>query len=180
MFMKNRKSLSGVIVTCLIVALTTAAAAQSDERSQTQRTAAQSEERSQSPRKTMEGSWRVICTPGQSPIPLPPTFESIVTYIPGGGLVESDNLAVPGSIAGTGQGAWESRGARQFSFTFTKYVFSTQGQSLGSGRITEKIILDSGGNEYTGEGTLEILNPAGSVLFAVPLTTHAVRMRAEE
>ena len=165
--MKSRKSLSGVIITCLLVALTTAATARP-------------EERSRAPRKTMEGSWKVTVTPGQSPVPLPPTFESIVTYIPGGGLVESDNLAVPGSIAGTGQGAWEYAGERQFSLTFTKYLFGTQGQSLGSGRITETISLSPGGDEYTGQGTMEILTPAGAVVFAVPLTTQGVRMKAEE
>ena len=166
--MKSRKSLPAVIVICLLAALTTAAAA------------ARPDERGRAPRKTMEGSWKVIVTPGQSPVPLPPTFESIVTYVPGGGLVESDNLAVPGSIASTGQGAWEFTGDRQFSFTFTKYLFSTQGQSLGSGRITETISLDAGGNEYTGQGTMELLNPAGVVISAVPLTTHGVRMRVAE
>ena len=165
--MKSRKSLSGLIVVSLLIALATVVGGQTREGGA-------------SPKKTMEGSWKVTVTPGQSPIPLPPTFESIVTYVPGGGLVESDKLAVPGSIAGTGQGAWEFAGARQFRLTFTKYLFSTQGLSQGSGRITEKISVEPSGDEYTGEGTMEILSPSGAVIFTVPLTTHGVRMRAEE
>jgi hypothetical protein len=128
----------------------------------------------------MEGSWQVVVTPGSSPVPLPPTFESIVTYIPGGGLVESDNLAVPGSIAGAGQGAWAYVGGGQFGLIFTKHIFTTQGLPFGSGRITERISLSPGGDEYTGEGAMQILSPAGAVLFSVPLTTHGVRLSAEE
>jgi hypothetical protein len=146
-------------------------------------TAAQAQERiNQSPDK-MEGSWKVIVVPGQSPIPLPPFVEAIVTYIPGGGLIESDNLAVPNSIAGTGQGTWEavnSRLSRQFDLTFTKYLFSTQGLLLGSVRVTERIALDSNDNEYRGEGRLEILTPTGAVLFTIPATSTATRIRARQ
>ena len=164
--MKSRKSLAGLVVACLVVALSA--------------TVARSQEAGQSPKKALEGSWKDTVTPGPAPIPLPPTFEAIVTYVPGGGLVESDNLAVPGSIAGTGQGAWEHAGARQFRLAFTKYLFTTQGLPLGSVRITAKISLDASGDEYTGQGTMETLSPTGAVIFAIPLTTHGVRMRAEE
>ena len=164
--MKSRKRL-GIIITCLMIAFTTAQVAHPQERSQ-------------APQRTMAGSWKVIITPGLAPLPLPATIESIVTYIPGGGLVESDNLAIPGSIAGSGQGAWEFIGAQQFRLTFTKYLFSTQGQSLGSVRVTETISLAPGDNEYAGEGTMEILNPAGALILAIPLTTNAVRIRVEE
>jgi hypothetical protein len=166
MFMKSRKRLSGVIAACLLIALAAAVA--------------RTQGKSQSPAKTMEGTWKVTVTPGPAPVPRPPTFEALVTYVPGGGLVESDNLGVPGSIAGTGQGAWAHAGARQFRITFTKYLFSTQGLSQGSGRITEKISLNAGGDEYTGQGEMEILSPAGGVTFTVLLTTHAVRVLAEE
>ena len=146
-------------------------------------TAAKPQERiNQSPDK-MEGSWKVIVVPGQSPIPLPPFVEAIVTYIPGGGLIESDNLAVPNSIAGTGQGIWEpvnTLNSRQFNLTFTKYLFTTQGLLQGSVRATEKITLSNNGNEYRGEGKLEVLSPTGAVLLTVPVTSTATRMRTQQ
>ena len=127
--------------------------------------------------KKMEGSWKVIVTPGQSPIPLPPSFESIVTYVPGGGLIESDTLVQPNSIASSGQGAWEALGNRQFSLVFTKYLFSTQGQFQGSGKITETITFGSNDDEYTGVGSLQILSPAGTPLITIPVTTKGTRIR---
>lgn len=130
-------------------------------------------------KKVMEGSWRVTVTPGPSPIPLPPSVEGIVTYIPGGGLIESDNLAVPGSVAGTGQGAWEAKGPREFNITFTKYLFSTQGLFLGSVRITESIKRDSTDTEYTGEGNMVVLDPTGSPILTISLTSRATRISAD-
>ncbi|HSK70532.1 MAG TPA: hypothetical protein VK892_02470, partial [Pyrinomonadaceae bacterium] len=117
----------------------------------------------------------------QFPIPLPTSFESIVTYVPGGGLIESDNLAAPGSIAGTGQGVWEllsNRGTRKFTLTFTKYLFSTQGFFQGSVRVTETITLNSG-DSYTGEGTIEVLSPTGATLISIPVTSTGTRIRMQ-
>ena len=68
--MKSRKSLSGLIVISLLIALATVAGGQTRGGGA-------------SPKKTIEGSWKVTVTPGPSPIPFPPAFESIVTYVPG-------------------------------------------------------------------------------------------------
>lgn len=130
----------------------------------------------QSPRN-MEGSWKVIITPGQAPIPLPPAIESVVTFVPGGGLIESDNLAVPNTIAGSGQGAWEYVERRRFSFVFTKYLFTTQGLFQGSVKITETITVNSNEDQYTGVGSMQVLSPTGATLFTIPLTTQATRIR---
>ena len=167
--MKNRK-----IILIFVIALTMTAALT---------TAAQSPERINLSLGQMEGSWKVIVVPGQSPVPLPPFVEAIVTYVPGGGLIESDNLAVPNSIAGTGQGIWEPAShlkSRQFKLTFTKYLFTTQGLLQGSVRATEKITLAPNGNEYRGEGKLEVLSPTGAVLLTVPVTSTATRMRTQQ
>lgn len=131
----------------------------------------------------MEGSWKVIVTPFQSPIPLPPSFESIITYVPGGGLIESDTLAAPNSIAGAGHGVWEltedRRRKRQFNLNFTKFLFTTAGQFAGSVKITEKITLTSG-DQYVGEGKLQTLSPTGAVIVTIPITTIGTRIHAEQ
>ena len=161
--MKNKKSILIFVITLLMTTLTAKAQLQGN---------------SPLPNK-MEGTWKVIVVPQQFPVPLPSTIESLVTYVPGGGLIESDNLGVPNSIASTGQGAWEllnDRGARKFSFTFTKYMFSTQGLFQGSVRVTEIITLDSS-ESYRGEGKLEVLSPTGATLITIPVTSTANRIR---
>jgi len=105
--MNFRKSISVVIIAGMIIALALAASGQTQDR--------------RIGKRAMEGTWRVIVTPGPAPIPLPPSIESLVTYVPGGGFTESDNLGSPD--------------ARQFKITFTKYLVSLQGQFQGSVRI---------------------------------------------
>jgi hypothetical protein len=161
-----RKSILALVVAGLLVALTVAADGQSQER--------------RIAKREMEGSWRVIVTPGQSPIPLPPSIESIVTYIPGGGLTEIDNLAVPGSIASSGIGVWEATGAREFDINFTKYLFTTQGQNQGAVRIIESIVREVNDEKYTGVGRLEVLSPTGAIVLVIPATTTAERISTAE
>jgi hypothetical protein len=163
--MKFIRSTSILVIAGMIIALTIAASGQSPER--------------RIAKRVMEGSWKVTVTPGPSPVPLPPSIESIATYTEGGGLIETDNLAVPGSFATTGQGAWEATASREFNITFTKYQFTTQGLFQGSVRITESIIRDSSDNEYTGEGRIEVINPAGTTILVIPATSRATRISAE-
>lgn len=164
-YMNFRKRILTVVTAGLIVALAVAAPGQSQDK--------------KAAKKVMEGSWRVTVTPGPSPVPLPPSAEAIVTYIPGGGLIESDNLAVPGSLAGTGQGTWEATGPREFNITLTKVLFTTQGLFQGSLRISESIIRNSNDTEYTGVGRMALLDPTGAVILIIPATTTATRIGAE-
>ncbi len=164
--MQIRRSILALVIAALVIALNVAADGQSQER--------------RIAKREMEGSWKVTVTPGQSPIPLPPSIESIVTYIPGGGLTETDNLAVPGSIAGTGIGVWEATGSREFSINFTKYLFTTQGQNQGAVRIIESIVREINDEKYTGVGRLEVLSPTGAIILVIPATTTAERIRAGE
>jgi hypothetical protein len=164
--MKVRRGIVALVVAALLVALTVAADGQSQER--------------RIAKREMEGSWRVTVTPGQSPIPLPPSIESIVTYNSGGGLAEIDNLAVPGSFAGAGLGVREANGSREFNISFTKYLFTTQGQNQGSVRLIESIVRNVNDETYTGEGRLETLSPTGAVILVIPVTTRAERISTGE
>lgn len=167
--MKNKKN---ILMLVTILLMTTALTVK-----------AQLKETSPMPNE-MEGSWKVIVVPQQFPIPLPPSIEGIVTYVPGGGLIESDNLGVPNIIASTGQGVWEplsNRSIRKFRLSFTKYLFSTQGLFQGSVRATETITLLSS-DSYKGEGKLETLSPTGVILISIPVktTAHRIRISSED
>jgi hypothetical protein len=165
-YMNVKRSMSSLVIAAVLaVAGAIVAGGQADDR--------------RISKKVMEGSWRVTVTPMPSPAPLPPSFEAIITYVPGGGLTESDNLGVPGQVAGAGQGAWELVEPRQFHITFTKYIFSAQGQFQGTGRVTERIIRDPEDGHYTGEGKIEIFDPSGTLISTIPVTSAASRIRAD-
>lgn len=164
-YMNFRKSILFVAIAGMIITLALAASGQSQDR--------------RIGKKVMEGTWKVTVTPGQSPLPLPPTIESLVTYVPGGGLIESDNLGSPDFIVSPGLGAWESTDARQFNITFTKYLVSFQGPSQGSVRINETITRDASDSQYTGVGVIEVLDPTGTLTLVIPITTRAVRVSPE-
>lgn len=163
--MNFRKSILIVVIAGMIITLALAASGQTQDR--------------RIGKRVMEGTWKVTVTPGQSPIPLPPSIEGLVTYVPGGGLTESDTLGSPDFIASQGLGAWESTDARQFKITFTKFLVGLQGQFQGSVRINETISRDSSDSQYVGEGAIEVLDPAGNLTVVIPITTRAVRVSTE-
>lgn len=123
-------------------------------------------------KKAIEGSWRarVTVAPGA-------TIDALVTYSPGGGLVESDALFPP-SVVTAGHGSWEFAG-RAFNNTFIKLSFNPQGQFTGTIKVREKITLSFNKNEYTGVGTAEFFDAAGNLLLSVDFTTQATRVRVE-
>jgi hypothetical protein len=101
--MSFRRSTLILVIAGMIITLAIAASGQSQDR--------------RIAKRVMEGSWKVTVTPGPSPIPLPPSVEAIVTFTEGEGPIEYDNLAVPGSLASTGQGAWDATYSREFNIT---------------------------------------------------------------
>jgi hypothetical protein len=162
--MKFRKNVLALVIS--VIALNAAAFGQSVD--------------SNSSRRSIEGTWKVTVTPGPAPVPLPPSIESFVTYIPGGGLTEIDNLAVPGSTATTGVGAWEHTRGREYKFSFVKYQFTSQGLNNGSVRIIETFVLHRHKDEYTGVGRIEVLSPTGAVVLVIPVTSRAERIVVDE
>jgi hypothetical protein len=128
-------------------------------------------------KKAVQGSWRVRVTSTPGPGALPP-FEALHTYNTGGGFLESNNVSPP-SQATVGQGSWSSAGHGRFDFTFIKFLFDPQGQFVGTAKVSERIQLSAGGNEYTGVGRVEIYDPSGRMLVTGETTTQATRIRAE-
>ncbi len=154
--MKNRRLLA-TITLGLIAALCMAAQAQEGG----------------SLKRAIEGSWKakVTIAPGAPPV------DALVTYTPGGSLVESDNLFPP-SVVTAGHGSWEYAG-RLFSNTFVKLMFNAQGQFTGTIKVREKITISFNRNEYTGIGMAEFFDPSGNLLNTVGFTTQATRIRVE-
>ena len=125
-----------------------------------------------------EGSWLVTYTITSGP-PIP-TYQALITYAAGGGLVETEQLAAnpqhPGSPA---HGAWASNGARTFASTYVGFAFDGKGNLIGRGKVRETVTLDEAGDAYQGSGTLALFDLNGNQLFSGTFTSHATRIRVE-
>jgi hypothetical protein len=141
---------------------------------------------SQSNSAQLKGSWMGTVT-FQDPAGFE-SFIDLMTFTPGGGVVESRRLYVPklpvGSILETtGHGEWVKTGNRKFE---AKLMFPLQGAPnnpnsngtyLGTGNVRLKLQLNEAGTELDGTFASEIRDPAGKVALTGSGGFHATPIR---
>ena len=129
-------------------------------------------------RKALEGSWSVRITPNS---PTPP-FDEFMTFDAGGGIVESNNFPffALGLAAGPGHGVYEYDEHGPFRFTFTKFLFTPQGQPAGTLRVTGTIAYSSSTDTWTSPGLVEIFDPAGNIILTDTTNGSATRIKIED
>ena len=121
----------------------------------------------------LEGSWKGTLTtsvPGLEPL------TSLITFVPGGGVIESRQLYVPTSPLGSfletpGHGKWVRTGNGKFEVDF---VFLLQGSpnntdangiSLGSNDVRLQLSLNKPGDELTGTFVSTVKDTADNVIL---------------
>lgn len=128
----------------------------------------------QSNAERLQGSWSATVTASTPPGLEPLT--SLVTFIPGGGAIESRRLYVPASPLGqlletSGHGEWIHTGNSRFEVSF---VFLLQGASnnplangtnLGTDNIRLQLRLNQAGNRLAGTFVSNVKDPTGKVVF---------------
>ena len=125
-------------------------------------------------RKALEGSWSVRITPNS---PTPP-FDEFMTFDAGGGIVESNNFPffALGLAAGPGHGMYKFDEHHQFKFTFTKFLFTPQGQPAGTLRVTGTILYSALTDTWTSPALVEIFDPAGNIILTDTTNGNATRI----
>jgi len=137
----------------------------------------------------IDGSWRMTVTaldpPGLTP------FDSLMTFIPGGGLVETRRLYVAdfptGSLIETpGAGNWNRIGlTTSFDITF---IFLLQGgpnnavlngAPFGTDKIRWKATINRRTGELAGPWASTITDEAGNIVFAASGTLMGRRIPIE-
>jgi hypothetical protein len=132
-------------------------------------------------RGEFEGTWLndvkiVACAP--APPVVFAAFQTMITHVPGGTLVEGGSAAgaPPAVWRSSGHGIWQRTSARGFIEFFRFHSFDVQGRLVGITEVTSRTRLVHGDNPETpgvepyflrGEGTNRItnLNPVdGSVI----------------
>ncbi len=136
----------------------------------------------------LEGSWMATVTAVN--LPELPSFKSLITIIPGGGVVESRRLYLPASPLGpiletTGHGEWVKSGDHNYVIVFTFLMQGAPdhpdaaGAFLGTDNITLRVQLAPSGDELSGEFESEIRDPDGNFVFGAYGPATAVRIKAE-
>jgi hypothetical protein len=129
----SHRRLQLVLGLALALILALAASLAADAYSRTSSRHAQTGARSiQAPSSTILGTWRDTVS-----ITGPParTVHALVTFTPGGGVVESENDA-----PGVGQGSWASLGHGRYAFTFQAFSFAA-GNPIGYSLIRQTFTL---------------------------------------
>jgi len=106
--------------------------------------------------QALVGSWKVRITPVAPP---QPQFDELMTFSPGGGIVESNNypffqlgLGTPGP----GQGSWSYEGNQEFAFTFIKLLYASGGQAAGTLKVIGTINYASENDTWSSPATVSI------------------------
>jgi hypothetical protein len=130
----------------------------------------------------VEGSWLATITfttfsPAPAPFPLPLSFQALVTYAAGGGLVETSQLDQASPIpASPGHGAWVCTAERTYRNTFQAFNFDATGKPTGMRTIAETLTLSADGDTYSGSGTFQNTDLTGKVLNSGTFTSTATRI----
>jgi hypothetical protein len=135
----------------------------------------------------IEGAWMGTLTPTDPPFS---AFTNLITFIPGGGVVESHRLYVPETFLGpvlatAGRGEWKRTGRREFQVNFLSLLqgapdhATAKGAELGTDSLSLRVKLNSKGTELNGSFQDDVKDLDGNLIFTTIGTYQATRIRAE-
>jgi FtsP/CotA-like multicopper oxidase with cupredoxin domain len=121
----------------------------------------------------IEGTWLATVTTGGSGAP--PPFQSLVTFAPGGGLVEADQ-STPPSQRSAGQGMWVRTDDDQIRARFLAFLFDTSGHPQGTLIVPFTIRLSEEPETFAGTGTFQVVDLTGKVVDSGSFTLQGQRI----
>jgi len=166
--MKQWKS----IIVVLMAALCTARGTWAEERAAASRAV-----------EELEGSWLFTITIPNVPAGFPNTFRSLITFIPGGSLI---NLAwsptLPILISKSpwiGHGAWARTGDNEFGLTVIYPRFDASGAFIGSGKGRGNLLVSEGASEASGTFAVDLYDANGNLFVSGGGSVQATRIVVE-
>ncbi|AMY08948.1 hypothetical protein LuPra_02154 [Luteitalea pratensis] len=132
-------------------------------------------------KKALIGSW-------VETVIFPPEFErppvlSLASYHEDQTFTHSDQggvTLVPQEVYSSGRGIWRHVGGRVFEYTSRMLISDLSGNLIGQLKFRGTFTVSESGNEYAGTTVAQILDAAGTPLFAVEVTNTAERIRFDE
>ena len=128
----------------------------------------------------LDGTWNVVLTPRNcvsgDPLPFPPPFPELVTFMTGGTMLDSTSFVLPAAKT-PGQGVWSHMGADTYQYSFKSLSFgpdpsdSTKTVFTGWTIVSQEVQLNSTATEYTSSGTAQFYNTSGVAVGPVRCST---------
>jgi hypothetical protein len=128
------------------------------------------------------GSWRITATVTD---PVPSTAHVLVTFIPGGGLVETRLLAkppIPGvvdfaTLETPGHGGWVRIGPRTYEIEYIYFIQDAQGSDLlGIETVRWRGTISRDGRTISGPGRSEVHLADGTLAVSWSFTGTGTRV----
>lgn len=102
------------------------------------------------------------------------TFESLEQFNAGGTMQDVSSGFAPGRQT-PGIGVWKHLGANRYGFSFKSFGFDANGNFTGWTVVRHEVTLNPAASEFTSEGTAELYDAGGNLLFAGCSSNTATR-----
>jgi hypothetical protein len=109
------------------------------------------------------GTWNVQVTPTGAP-----TFPALLTFTPGGGVIETES-----DQPGTALGAWKQKSPRLFAIAFETFIFTPSGP--GGHVVVRSVATLTKKNTLSGPFKFDVFDPTGKVVQSGSGTAAATR-----
>ena len=106
----------------------------------------------------IQGSWQVVVTSMSSP-----PFNELITFSPGGGIVETNNFPffILNLSASPGHGTWDCGAHQTAVFTFYKLLFDPTGAAAGTLKVVGTINYSHHTDTWTSPADISICDNQG-------------------
>jgi hypothetical protein len=128
------------------------------------------------------GSWRITATVTD---PVPNTAHALVTFTPGGGLIETRLLAkapIPGvvdfpTLETPGHGGWKRVGPRTYEVKYVYFIQDANGSDLlGTETVYWRATISHDGRTISGPGRSEVHLADGTLAVSWTFTGNGTRI----
>jgi hypothetical protein len=126
--------------------------------------------------KTIVGAWQLQITPAIQPI-----FTALTTFAADGSVVETNSLALVDPLSSPGHGRWAfaPHENNTYDVTFVNLLTDEHGDFAGTAKVRARMSLTDRRNGLEGTFEVDVLDPAGAVVFSDHGTLQAARIEVE-
>jgi hypothetical protein len=129
------------------------------------------------------GVWEEFNVPSENdcatglPLPGTPIIRALYSFNQGGTMYVEDNAPFDGPYRSTGAGPWKRISGRNYAYLNLHYAFSPDKAFTVAIKQKANLTLSQDGNSFTENGTFEVIEPGGNVIYAGCYAATAQRFK---
>jgi hypothetical protein len=128
------------------------------------------------------GVWEELNVPAEndcvtgSPVPGTPIIRALLSFNQGGTMYVEDNAPFDGPYRSTGAGIWKHTSGRKYTYLNLHYAFNPDKTFTFTIKQRSNLTLSQDGNSFTENGTFEVIEPGGAVIYSGCFAATATRL----